>query len=82
MFAEIIITSILNPPEEKFLYCHEALKMPHTMNKKAPLLKQLWKKYEALKFSNTFPIEKPYNFDKYKSLQLTNTQTALFLSWC
>jgi len=24
----------MNAAEEKFLYCHEALKMPHTMNKK------------------------------------------------
>jgi len=31
---EIIITSVMNAVEEKNLYCCEALKMPHTMNKK------------------------------------------------
>jgi len=51
----------MNVAEEKFLYCREALKMPHTMSEKVFLLEQLRKKYEALKFCNTFPMEKPFN---------------------
>jgi len=31
----------MNVAEEKFLCCHEALKMPHTMSKKALLSEQL-----------------------------------------
>jgi len=31
----------MNAAEENFLYCREALKMPHTMNKKALLSEQL-----------------------------------------
>jgi len=58
----------MNVAEEKFLYCLEALKMPQTMSEKALLLEQLQKKYEALKFCNTFPMEKPF---KYNPLKLT-----------
>jgi len=61
----------MNAVEEQFLYCHEALKMPHTMNKKALLLEQLWKKYEALKFSNTFLMEKPFNYNPFEVTVLT-----------
>jgi len=56
----------MNTSEEKFIYCREALKMPHTMNKKELLLEQLWKKYESLKFSNTFPMEKSSNYNLLK----------------
>jgi len=63
---EIIITSVMNTTEENFLYCREALKMPHTMNKEALLSEQLWKKYKALKFCNTFPMEKPFNYNPLK----------------
>jgi len=60
---EIVITSVINIVEEKFLYWCEASKMAYTVKQKALLLELLWEKYEVLKFSNTFPIEKPFNYN-------------------
>jgi len=40
--------------------------MPHTMKKKALPSELPWKKYEALKFSNTFPMEKLFNYNALK----------------
>jgi len=42
--------------------------MPYTMKEKALLLETLGKNYEASKFSNTFPMERPFN---YNALKLT-----------
>jgi len=63
---EIVITSIMNVTEENLLYCHEALEMLHTINEKVLLSEQLWKNYEALKFCNTFPMEKLFNYNPLK----------------
>jgi len=57
---EIIITSIMNTLEEKILYYHEALKMPHTMIKSPSKEATMKEIYKALKFSNLFPIISQY----------------------
>jgi len=48
------------------------------MNKKALLLEPLWKNYEALNFSNTFPMKKLFNYNQRVEVNvLTSSQTSV-----
>jgi len=63
----------------KILYCCEALKILYTM-KKVLLLEPLWENYEALNFSNTFPTEKPFNYNPLKLMSWHKARQVLCLN--